>query len=286
MVAGTKYVAAIDAAIASLPVLTVVEPMMVGSLTTLSPTLVHETSKNPSRNTMERKPTIAVIMDENISGDGGRYDTSKNYFSAISLAGALPVGIPYVPELVDQVAAEFDGFLSVGGRINFPKEWYVESDHSKYPPSERLSVEIALMEGFLARDKPVLGICNGMQMLGCLNGCRMVSDVHSSWPGALNHDQGNTLHDVSIQAGTRMADIFDVPTFSVNTFHREAIVEISSSVIVTARGPDSVVEAIEVPSHSFAMGLQWHPERFDAKRHPGARIFGAFVEAAVGRSQR
>ena len=233
---------------------------------------------------MGRKPTIAVIMDENNSAGRDLYETSKYYFSAISLAGALPVGIPYVSELVDQVVEQFDGFLSIGGRIEFPEKWYVEGDQSKYPPSERVAVEIALMEGFLACDKPVLGICNGMQMLGCLNGCRMVSDVHSSWPGALNHDQDNLLHDVSIRAGTRMADIFDVQTFSVNTFHREAIVEISSSVTVAAHGPDGVVEAIEVPSRSFAMGLQWHPERFDAKRHPGARIFDAFVKAAGGSS--
>ncbi|MDH6232316.1 putative glutamine amidotransferase [Mesorhizobium soli] len=229
---------------------------------------------------MKRKPTIAVIMDENTSDDGSRYDTSKSYFTAVSRAGALPFGIPYVPELVDQVVGEFDGFLSVGGRINFPKDWYIEGDRSKYPPSDRLSVELALMEGFLARNKPVLGICNGMQMLACLNGCRMVSDVHSSWPGAIDHDRGNLLHDVHIQAGTRMAGIFNAETFGVNTFHREAIVETSSNVIVTARGSDGVVEAIEVPSQSFAMGLQWHPELLDAEAHPGSRIFDAFVEAA------
>ncbi|WP_438755004.1 gamma-glutamyl-gamma-aminobutyrate hydrolase family protein [Pararhizobium sp. O133] len=229
---------------------------------------------------MHRKPKIAVIMDENTSAGGGGYEISKDYFRAISRAGAYAFGIPFALEMVGHVVEEFDGFLSVGGRIHFPEEWYVEGDQSRYPASDRLDVEMALMKGFLERDKPVLGICNGMQMLACLNGCRMVSDVQSSWAGAIVHDREGVRHDVEIRQGTRMADIFKAETFSVNTFHREAIVEVSDAVVVTARGPDGVVEAIEVPSSTFAMGLQWHPERLAAESHPGTRIFDAFVEAA------
>ena len=229
---------------------------------------------------MNRKPKIAVIMDENTSSGGDRYDTSKGYFSALDRAGAFAFGIPYAPDMVDDLVEEFDGFLSVGGRIQFPAEWYADGDQSQYPPSDRLAVEIALMRGFLARDKPVLGICNGMQMLGCLHGCRMVSDVRASWPGSLDHDRGDTRHDVQMIGGTRMAAIFGTESFSVNTFHREALVETSNAVVVTARGTDGVIEAIELPSKSFAMGLQWHPERLDFASHPGARIFDAFVKAA------
>jgi len=229
---------------------------------------------------MSRKPRIAVIMDENTSVDGTRYETSKSYFSAIARAGGLPFGIPYLADLVDPVIEEFDGFLSIGGRIQFPEAWYVTGDRSQYKPSDRLAVEQALMEGFLARNKPVLGICNGMQMLGCLHGCRMVSDVHASWPGAINHDRQDLLHDVEIRNGTRLAGILGRETFTVNTFHREALVELSDHVVAAAHSPDGVVEAIEIPAQSFAIGLQWHPEKFQPDDHPGARIFEAFVEAA------
>lgn len=231
---------------------------------------------------MSRKPRIAVIMDENTSGDGTRYDTSKNYFTAIGRAGGLPFGIPYLADLAGPVVEEFDGFVSVGGRIGFPEAWYVDGDRSQYQPSDRLAVEQALMEGFLARNKPVLGICNGMQMLGCLHGCRMVSDVHSSWPGALNHDQRDALHEVRVENGTRLAGILGAEAFDVNTFHREALVELSDRVVAAAHGPDGVIEAIEVPARSFAIGLQWHPERFGPDEHPGTRVFDAFVAAARG----
>jgi len=229
---------------------------------------------------MKYRPRIAVIMDENTSAGGDRYETSKRYFSAISRAGGVPYGIPFLADIVDLVIDEFDGFLSVGGRIHFPNDWYVVGDQSAYPLSDRFAVEAALMRGFLAKDKAVLGICNGMQMLGCLNGCRMVSDVYASWPDAITHDRHDLMHDVIVSPGTRMAEILGSQTFTVNTFHREALVEISKDVVVSARATDGVVEAIEIPSQSFAMGLQWHPERFDPADHPGTRMFDAFISAA------
>lgn len=249
-----------------------------------------------------RRPLIAVIMDENTGAGGDRYDMSKHYFEAIARAGGIPYGIPYLGGIVEQVITDFDGFLSVGGRINFPTHWYIDGDQSAFPASDRLAVECALMQGFLAIDKPVLGICNGMQMLGCLNGCRMVSDISSHMPGGLMHDGGALSHDVLVDPDSRMAAILGSASFSVNTFHREALVEISEAVTIAARAPDGVVEAIEVPAYNFAVGLQWHPERMYSARlcsenggnpngcdqdertqqvpHPGLGIFNAFIDAA------
>ncbi|WP_210485883.1 gamma-glutamyl-gamma-aminobutyrate hydrolase family protein [Microvirga antarctica] len=228
----------------------------------------------------DRKPRIAVILDENTSTGGSHYETSKAYFAAIAQAGGVPFGIPYLPDLVEPVADDFDGFLSVGGRIRFPQSWYVDGDRSQYPASDRLAVDQALMEGFLARGKPVLGICNGMQMLACLHGCRMVSDVQSSRPGALAHDRSDVLHPVQVAGDTALARILGTATFDANTFHREAIVTVSDQVVASAHAPDGIIEAIEVPSHRFAIGLQWHPERFTGGDHPGLKVFAAFVEAA------
>ena len=224
------------------------------------------------------RPRIAVILDENTSTGGSRYEASKGYFRGIAAAGGLPFGIPYLPEMVEPVLAEFDGLLSVGGRFAYPAERYATPGGSLAPPSERLAVERALMEGYLARGKPVLGICAGMQMLACLHGCRLTPDLQAANPQAAPHDKGEHLHPVSIMPGSRLASLVGAATIVVNTFHREAVVETSSEAVASAYAEDGIIEAIEVPSHRFAVGIQWHQELLDAD-HAGKRIFEGFVEA-------
>ena len=122
---------------------------------------------------MERVPRIAVILDENTSGDGSRYEASKRYFTAIRDAGGLPFGIPYLSEIVGPVVEEFDGLLCVGGRFAYPDEWYLQGKPSRAPPSERFAIERDITAEFLRRKKPILGICAGMQLLAGLHGCRL-----------------------------------------------------------------------------------------------------------------
>jgi putative glutamine amidotransferase len=227
-----------------------------------------------------RKPRIAVILDENTSGGATRYEAAKGYFRGISDAGGLPFGIPYVPDMVQVVLEEFDGLLSVGGRFAFPDEWYLPGEVSKAPPSERFAVERAIVEGCLARDKPVLGICAGMQMLACLSGCRLTPDLRAMVPEALEHDRRGQLHPVEIAASSRLAAIVGAQTMDVNTFHREAVVQLAPSVIASAHARDGIVEAIEIPASRFAIGIQWHQELLVGIDHPGSRLFHGLVQAA------
>jgi|SRR5581483_8050931 len=230
---------------------------------------------------MKNKPRIAVILDENTSGDATRYEAAKAYFTAIRDAGGLPLGVPYLPEIVGLVVEEFDGLLCAGGRFAYPDDWYLEGKVSQAPQSERFPVECQIVEGYLTRDKPILGICAGMQLLGCVNGCRLWSDVRASSPIALEHDKRDYLHRVVLTPHSRLAGLVRERTILVNTFHREAIGELSESVVASARSEDGVIEAIEVPSQSFALGLQWHQEQFAATDHPGNRVFRGLIEACL-----
>jgi putative glutamine amidotransferase len=228
-------------------------------------------------------PRVAVILDENTSGDGRRYEASKGYFRGIRDAGGLPFGIPYFPEMVGPVLSEFDAVLSVGGRFAYPGDWYVAGRTSKAPASERFDVEREIILGCLEARKPILGICAGMQMIACLGGSRLTPDLKEDQANALDHDSRDTLHEVLIEEDSRLRQVIGASAIIVNSFHREAIAEVGGGVRVAARAADGVIEAIEVPNHPFAIGIQWHQELLVGGDHAGNAIFRGLIGAAEAR---
>jgi putative glutamine amidotransferase len=215
------------------------------------------------------RPRIAVLMDENTSSGGTRYEAAKGYFHGLIAAGGAPFGVAYAPELVPDVVAGFDGMLTCGGRFGVPASWYVGAPYPA-PATDRPEVERLLVEGFLAADKPILGLCAGMQALACLNGCRMSADV-------AGHDDPGLVHPITVAPGSKLYGLVG-GSIAVNSFHREAIVVLAPGVIASAQAADGVIEAIELDAYPFALGLQWHQELLGPD-HPGQAIFAGFVDA-------
>jgi putative glutamine amidotransferase len=53
---------------------------------------------------------------------------------------------------------------------------------------------------------------------------------------------------------------------------------VASGLVVVAKAPDGVVEALELPGRRFVLAVQWHPE--DRMDRLDARLFEAFRDAA------
>jgi putative glutamine amidotransferase len=190
-------------------------------------------------------------------------------------------------QLLRSIYDRLDGILLSGGEDVAPDR-YGEAVHDKcgHIDPERDVAELALTRWAIRDRKPLLAICRGIQVLNVAMGGSLYQDIEAQVPGALRHpwypDHPRDLraHPVSVTPGSRLAHILGDGTVPVNSLHHQAIKAVAPGLVVVARAPDQIVEAVEYPEHPFAVGVQWHPEEL-APTDPGARrLFGALVSNA------
>ncbi len=231
---------------------------------------------------MTKRPLIGLSLDLEEQGSFSTdpyYCLRQNYFDAIYEAGGIPIAIPFIYDAIPQYFSMIRGLVIPGGDFAFPDEWYL-SNHQKspYPISKRLNFDIEIITKALSEKLPLLTICAGMQIMGCINGCQMNGKIESQ----INHrvkNRHDPVHDISIKSNTLLHSILGKNNISVNSVHCEEIIRTSNKVIVSATANDDVIEAIEVKNHPFALGLQWHPEFF-IKDNNHMAIFKALIDKA------
>lgn len=236
---------------------------------------------------MMRRPLIGLTLDAEPAGGWSKYPwyaLRQNYFAAVAAAGGLPVALPHAPELAQDYLDRLDGLIVTGGAFDIDPALYGDAARhdSVTTKDARTAAELALLEGAMARDLPVLGICGGQQLLAVALGGTLIQHIPEANPAALAHEQsmphGEPGHEVMITPGTKLFEIIG-PKVSVNTSHHQAVRTAGHSVI-NAVAPDGVIEGVEDPGRRFCIGVQWHPEFIVG---PGDRaLFDALMMAANG----
>ena len=210
-----------------------------------------------------------------------------SYVKAVTQAGGVPVLLPNNLDVstVEEIAAGLDGFLLSGGGDVDPVLFGERATAQLGAVTPRRDdFELALTRYVLEKtDKPVLGICRGIQVMNVAMGGTLHIDLPSD--GKLCHSMGMyprnvRTHTVRVASGSRMEGFMDGQTGCVNSFHHQAIRDVAEGFAVSAVSvPDDVVEAVELPGERFVVGVQWHPE--ELVEFPEARkLFASFVEAS------
>lgn len=240
----------------------------------------------------DSQPLIGITAD--IAGhpeeQGERaYMVRRNYADAVIRAGGLAVILPYDPDRAGETVARIDGLLVTGGRFDLPPEWYggAPTTGASVLKRDRSMAERALIAAALAADLPVLGICNGMQLLGVMHGAPVIEHIPRDVPGALEHMAPDTpheaRHDVRFASNSGLADLAGADRAAVNSVHHQAL-RPAPGLRTAATAPDGVVEAIEILGHRFCYGLQWHPE-YGVSQTDDAILRGFVAAAAAHRRQ-
>jgi putative glutamine amidotransferase len=231
------------------------------------------------------KPVIAITpeaitLPSRMDGRGAFCGVS--YSEAIEMAGGVPLIVPLTRDkrVLDHFLDTCGGWLLTGGGDVCAK-FYA----SRMPATLRKKIsgadevrddmEIYVSRELVERDRPLFGICRGIQVMNVAFGGTLVPHLG----GHRNPKPDAFAHRIEWTTSGRLKKTmhgFD----RVNTSHHQAVDRVASGFEVVARAPDGTIEAMEMPGARFCCAVQFHPERLVRKAPEFLRLFESLVKEA------
>lgn len=215
---------------------------------------------------------------------------SPSYLHAIEKAGGIPILIPCgLPQAdIIQIFNQLDGVLLPGGGDIDPAIYGGQMHPTVYGISpERDDTELFLARHAVAEQKPLFAICRGVQVLNVALGGTLWEDVKLLMPKGTRHafhgefSRNYLAHTVEVDPNSHLAHYLGDGTVGINSLHHQGIKKLAPTLVATAVSPDGLIEAVEAPSHPFALGVQWHPENLVDDSPAMLALFEGLVEAAA-----
>lgn len=221
-----------------------------------------------------------VIAMPRMSTDPEPTVAQSKYMESLARAGARMRWVELSdPEQAVQDALTCDGLLLPGGGDMDPKFYGQERIPACGEPNLlRDAAEPLLLRAFLAADKPVLGICRGIQVMNAVLGGDLYQDI-KPFEHLPHNDHWAKVHTVTVRRGTLLSRILGQDTVLVNSQHHQAVDRVAPGFTLAALSEDGIVEAIEKPDARFCLGVQWHPEWLSDADPAMQSLFDAFVNA-------
>ncbi len=212
------------------------------------------------------------------------YALRTNYSEAIEQRGGVPILLPYAHNQVSRYLDMIDGLIIAGGDFDIHPKFYHEeitTDTVVNTIDIRTTFELAMLAEAIKRQMPILGICGGMQLLNICCGGTLLQHIPNLPTPTNEHQQPHPkhipFHSIKPIAQTKLATIVDSLEYMVNSTHHQAVSKIGRDIIVSAQASDGIIEAIELSTHPFCLGVQWHPEYCHISQDQA--LFTAFIEA-------
>jgi putative glutamine amidotransferase len=163
-----------------------------------------------------------------------------------------------------------DGIVLSGGEDMHPK-FYSKPEYFPQLSIEDINekrddFEFRIIERVLKLNKPVLGICRGLQVMNVYLGGTLVPDIPTCF-GLYDHEKINGIdqcHAITVQENSLLHNIASATNGEVNSAHHQAVDQLAKDLAIIAKAEEPIAEALEwKDSHnkSWLLLVQWHPER-------------------------
>ncbi len=172
--------------------------------------------------------------------------------------------IPVISEKhLDEIVDMCDGLIVTGSANDVHPKYYGEEPIKEYKFDEYGLVK-NIVELFSNDNKPILGICAGIQEINVIFG----GTLHQLIPN--HHLRDGSKHKIKIMNNSFLHEVYKSNIIEVNSYHKQAIKELAPNFNITAISEDGIIEGIEKDN---IVAVQWHPEVLN-----DIKIFKEFID--------
>ena len=215
---------------------------------------------------------------------------NRSYVDSVIRSKGVPFLMPITEdeEIIKKMAENVDGIIMTGGVDVHPFRFNEEPiEKIGTISAERDDFDFTLMKYAAEMNKPIFGICRGIQVINVYFGGTLIQDIPTQRNTNILDSQTAEYHvpthKIQIVKDSIIYDMLGESS-EVNSFHHQAIDKLAKDFKVTAASKDGIVEAIEYKKKdSFILGVQWHPELMSAKSVKMQNLFDMFVEVCRSR---
>lgn len=207
--------------------------------------------------------TIRLLTPSRIVEKGKSLGIHKEYYTMFKKVDIELLVVTPSSDKTYQLLLEIcDGLLLSGGDDVNPK-YYNQPLHptTNLEDSSIEHMEFKLLTLFSNAQKPIIGICRGIQTINVFFNGTLLQDINSQYlrPDVKLHQQlerSGYSHYIEIQPNTNLSKYINHRVL-VNSFHHQNIDLLAPGFVVNARSEDELIEGIEKGN---IIAFQWHPE--------------------------
>ena len=167
---------------------------------------------------------------------------------------------------IDAACDACDALILPGSATNIHPSYYGREVEEGDPyPFDEYKDDKAIIDRFVRQNKPIFGICGGLQTLNVYFGGTL-----KKVPG---HTGGDAPQNITVTEGSFLHRAHGATSMNINSYHFWGIDDVAPGVKVTGVSDDGVIEAIEKDN---IVAFQWHPEIMH-----DVTLFRAFLDEYV-----